>query len=60
MAGAQQPLHEQLADITGTADHQDILGHEVFLSLWARHQHCFGESVIFCNQNGNCSNEKNK
>jgi hypothetical protein len=36
MAGAQQALHEQLADITGTADHQDILGHEVFLSLWAR------------------------
>ena len=36
MAGAQQALHEQLADITGTTDHQDILGHEVFLSLWAR------------------------
>jgi hypothetical protein len=27
VAGAQEPLHEQPADETGTADHQDVLGH---------------------------------
>ena len=32
MARAQQSLYEQPPDVTGTADHQNVLGHEVFLT----------------------------